>query len=132
VGALILGAAIGASDDSTKTATPDTVTQAVTETITRTETVTRTVQAAQKRPPPPPPASRPQRFSGNGGKTMPPITLSKDSTLIWTADGGIFQIFEDELGVPVNSQASRGDTFVPAGTYTFQINAVGNWTIQFR
>lgn len=133
VGAFIIGAIAGASGGGSTTAAPDTVTETVTQTTVETVTNTKTVRAARpKPPPPPPPAASARRFSGNGGKTLPPMTLADDSTLVWTATGGIFQIFEDNLGVPVNSQASHGETFVPAGRYTFQINAIGDWTIEFR
>jgi hypothetical protein len=50
-------------------------------------------------------------------------------TLKWTNDGDLFQIFEDSGTINVNSQASSGDTFVPAGTYTLDVNAIGSWTI---
>jgi hypothetical protein len=65
-------------------------------------------------------------FSGNGSTTLAPITIP-DSTLSWTDDGGLFQILTD--GINVNSQGSSGSTFVPAGTYTIDVNAIGNWTI---
>ncbi len=56
--------------------------------------------------------------------------MSTDSTLTWTNDGGIFQIFANEFEVLVNSSAHSGDTFLPADTYSsMQTNAVGNWTI---
>jgi hypothetical protein len=128
--AFSIGAIAGASGSSSKEAT--TVTLTTERTIA--ETVTE-IQAAPKPPPPKPPppaASSRQRFSGNGGKTLAPLTVATDSTLVWTNDGGIFQIFEDNLGVPVNSQAKRGSTFIPAGRYTFQVNALGSWTIEIR
>jgi hypothetical protein len=131
VGAFIIGAIAGASGGGSTTAAP-TVTETVTQTTVETVTNTKTVRAARPKPPPPPRAASVRRFSGNGGKTLPPMTLTNDKTLVWTATGGIFQIFEDNLGVPVNSQASHGETFVPAGTYTFQVNAIGDWTIEFR
>jgi hypothetical protein len=44
-------------------------------------------------------------YSGNGGKTLPPIQVKKPSTLFWTASGGIFQIFSSSSneGGSVNS-----------------------------
>lgn len=80
-----------------------------------------------------PAAGEVQTFSGNGGKNLGTITVAEDSILEWTNDGDIFQIFDAEFGVPVNSQANSGDTALSAGTYRdFQVNAVGNWTITIR
>jgi hypothetical protein len=78
-----------------------------------------------------PPASHPLSYAGNGGKTLPPVTIHRDSKLTWTNDGTIFQVYTGS-GVPVNSQAHSGNTYLPAGRYTFQINAVGNWTIEIK
>lgn len=78
-----------------------------------------------------------KRFSGSGGKTLAPFTLNEDSTLRWTNNGGIFQIFDsiddpgaENAGVPVNSQAKSGDSFLKAGEHKFQVNAAGDWTIR--
>lgn len=78
-----------------------------------------------------------KHFSGDGGKTLRPFTLKRSATLRWTATGGLFSIFDsiDKLGspnagVPVNSQASHGSTFLKSGRHAFQINAVGHWTIR--
>ncbi len=92
-----------------------------TKTTTKPKTVTKTTKAK--------PRSSARRFSGNGGKTLPPVTVYRDSTLSWANDGAIFQIYTD-TGVPVNSQSHSGNTFLAAGTYTLQVNAVGNWTIK--
>ncbi|HEX8065916.1 MAG TPA: hypothetical protein VF520_05270 [Thermoleophilaceae bacterium] len=74
-----------------------------------------------------------QSFSGNGGKNLGRVKVATDSVLRWTNDGDVFQIFDDEGGLFVNSQAHEGDTAVAAGTYTnVQINAIGNWTIQIQ
>ena len=71
-----------------------------------------------------------QSYNGNGGKSLGTITVDKESTLEWTNDGSVFQIYTSE-GVPVNSQAHSGTTVLEAGTYkSFQVNAVGNWTIK--
>jgi hypothetical protein len=77
-----------------------------------------------------------KHFSGNGGKTLAPFRLAKNSTLRWTAQGGLFSIFDsiDKLGspnagVPVNSTGSHGSTFLKKGRHSFEINAVGPWTI---
>jgi hypothetical protein len=79
-----------------------------------------------------PATAAPSRFSGNGGKGLGTIRLSRQSVLSWTNDGPLFQIFANG-GVPVNSQAHRGTTVLDAGSYThFQVNAVGNWTISIK
>ncbi|MGD0453786.1 MAG: hypothetical protein ABSB69_09310 [Solirubrobacteraceae bacterium] len=71
-----------------------------------------------------------QAYSGNGGKNLGTITVAEESTLEWTNDGDVFQIFSEDA-VPVNSQAHSGSTVLEAGTYKgFQVNAVGNWTIK--
>jgi hypothetical protein len=72
-----------------------------------------------------------KHFSGNGGKNLGTLTFARDSTLAWTNDGDIFQIFSAE-GVPVNSQAHRGTTVIDKGTeHKFQVNAIGNWRLTF-
>lgn len=69
-------------------------------------------------------------YSGNGLKNLGSVRVAADSTLRWTNDGAIFQIFTDQ-DVLANSQASRGNTFLGQDTYTnFKVNAVGNWTIK--
>jgi hypothetical protein len=69
-------------------------------------------------------------YSGNGSKTIGRIKIPQDSTLRWTNDGDLFQIFDDSFGLFVNSQAHSGDTDAPAGSYPgVMVNALGNWTI---
>jgi hypothetical protein len=74
------------------------------------------------------------RFSGNGGKTLAPIRVTSPSTMIWTNDGAIFQIFNSGASTKgtVNSQAKRGTSYVPAGRYPLQVNAIGNWTLVIK
>jgi hypothetical protein len=70
-------------------------------------------------------------FSGNGGKNIGTVTVTEESVLEWTNDGDIFQLWDDGFGMSVNSQASSGDTVLPAGTYkNVEVNAIGNWTIE--
>jgi hypothetical protein len=69
-------------------------------------------------------------FSGNGGLSLAPFDLSRPAMLYWTNDGGLMQIFNGVLGVPVNSTSANGQTYMPAGHYVLQVNAIGNWTIQ--
>lgn len=102
------------------------------ETVTRTVTATRTVRAPAAAAPAEParPAARALEYSGNGSRNVGTITVAEDSTLRWTNDGDIFQIFDDGFGLSVNSQGASGETFVGAGSYTnVTVNAIGNWTI---
>jgi hypothetical protein len=72
-----------------------------------------------------------KHFSGNGGKSLGTLTFARDSTLTWTNDGAIFQIFSSEA-VPVNSQAHKGSTAIDKGAmHKFQVNAIGNWKLTF-
>ncbi len=139
----IVGAGIGgAAGGSTKTVTE--TQQASVQTVTNTVTTvhprvvvhthTVTVTAESHTTPPATPASSAggegQSYSGNGGKSLGTIAVENESTLEWTNDGSVFQIYTSE-GVPVNSQAHSGTTVLEAGTYkSFQVNAVGNWTIK--
>lgn len=141
---LFVGAGIGgAAGGNTKTVTEtqQASAQAATTTVqprvvVHTHTVT--VTAESHTTPPATPASpasaegggEGQSYSGNGGKSLGTIAVEKESTLEWTNDGSVFQIYTSE-GVPVNSQAHSGTTVLEAGTYkSFQVNAVGNWTIK--
>lgn len=138
---LVIGAAAGGSSSSTTETITETNTLAsdpvAAKTVTDkgktvTKTTTKTVTAAASPTPKPASSSGGQKlsFSGNGGRKLPPTTVREDSTLRWTNDGAIFQIFSEELDVTVNSDAKSGSTFVPAGKYTLDVNAVGNWTIK--
>jgi hypothetical protein len=74
-------------------------------------------------------ASLQKHFSGNGGLTLEPFTLRRDSILQWTATpGGYFGIYDIDA-VPVNSTGSSGKTFFEAGRHKLQVNATGSWTI---
>jgi hypothetical protein len=71
-------------------------------------------------------------FSGNGGLTLAPMKIRTESTLTWTNDGQLFQIWDNDSGgnVLVNSQGAGGKTFMGPGRYVLQVNAVGTWTIR--
>src|SRR4051812_4183120 len=137
VGGLIVGVALGATDQTSSTKTD---TETVAKVRTRTETV-RSVKTVRERPPARRSAAPStgggggggvQSYSGNGGKNLGTIEVPSDSTLEWTNDGDIFQIFTSD-GVPVNSQAHHGTTELTAGTHSdFQVNAIGDWTIKIR
>jgi hypothetical protein len=91
----------------------------------KTVTVTQTVTVTAPAPTPPPPTN----FNGNGGETLAPFTIAHAATLSWTDDGGYFGIYDQNGNVLVNSQGSSGSTYLQPGSYTLEINAIGNWTI---
>jgi curli biogenesis system outer membrane secretion channel CsgG len=109
------------TDTSTVThLTGPTKTISVTTTTTSTATVTSTPSASNS-------------FSGNGGKNLGTITVNADSTVHWTNDGGLFQVFDSDagLGLTINSQGHSGTSALSAGTYhNVVVNADGNWTLQ--
>lgn len=75
-------------------------------------------------------SSGPLSWSGNGGQTIGTINVPQDSVIKWTNDGGIFQLYDTENVIEVNSQGPSGQSAIAAGTYhKFQVNADGNWTI---
>jgi hypothetical protein len=78
-----------------------------------------------------PAAGSTTRFSGNGGKRLGTIHVTRGATFVWTNDGGIFQVFDADAAIPVNSTSASGTSDLPTGTYKdVQVNAVGNWTIK--
>lgn len=71
-----------------------------------------------------------QEFSGNGARNLGTIEVPKDSTLEWTNDGGTLNIISEDGGIFVSSDASNGETAVPAGIYSnVEVLAIGIWTI---
>jgi hypothetical protein len=138
---LIVGAGIGAAaggNSKTVTETQRASARTVTNTVTtgrprvvvHTHTITVTTESKTPAPSEEGSGGGVQSFSGNGGKNLGSIKVEKESTLEWTNDGAIFQIFTNE-GVPVNSQAHSGTTVLEPNTYSkFQVNAEGNWTIK--
>lgn len=82
-----------------------------------------------------------ETFSGNGDKTLPPLTLSHGVTVSWTSkpDSDGFNQFsvssspDDANFVEFDNGdgSSSGSSFVPAGTYTFDITAGAAWTLSF-
>jgi hypothetical protein len=137
---LLLAFASGCGSTQTKTVVQM---QTVTTTVTVTQpakqpvkTATSTVTTAAPAPAASPsvPASGGagvQTFSGNGSKNLADITVAKDSVVEWTNDGGLFQVFDSNLGIGINSQGHSGTSDLAAGTYTkVSVNAAGNWTIK--
>ena len=88
-----------------------------------------------------PPSPIGQTFSGNGDTTLAPLTLPHGVTVTWTsqADGqGLNQFAvssspDDARFVEFDngSGASSGSSYIPAGTYTFEIAAGAAWTLSF-
>jgi hypothetical protein len=143
VAGAILGVAAGQGSQAKPTTSTvvqnHTDTQFRTKTVrirrpTKTVTVTHTVAATPPTPAPVPSSSGgggSGSYSGNGGKNLGTIDVASDSDLNWTHDGAVFQIFDDENAVEVNSQGHSGTSVISAGTYHhFQVNADGNWTIK--
>lgn len=143
---LLVGIGIGgAVGTSTKTVTNRAATQTVTNTVssvrTRTVPLVRTKTVTTTTPAPATAengsgggsgsGSGVQSFSGNGSKKLGTLNVAKDSTVEWTNDGDLFQTFDKEEGIGINSQAHSGTSDLPAGTYTeVKINAIGNWTFK--
>jgi hypothetical protein len=82
----------------------------------------------------------PIRFSGSGGRALPPFRLRSSRTMHWINTGARFQAFPagpSNNGI-VSSQDHRGRTHLPAGRYRLYIDAappdepIGSWTIVIR
>jgi hypothetical protein len=97
----------------------------------RTSTVTVTVA--------PSPLGR--TFSGNGDETLAPLTLSHGVEVSWTAqpDSDGFNTFavssnpNDANFVEFDNGdgATSGTSYIPPGTYTFDVSASATWTLSF-
>lgn len=82
----------------------------------------------------------PIRFSGSGGKALPPFRLRTSKTMHWTNTGTIFQIYPaaPTISGTVSTQDPSGTIHLPAGRYQLYINATapdeptGSWTITIR
>jgi hypothetical protein len=82
----------------------------------------------------------PIRFSGSGGKALPPFRLRSSKTMHWINTGTRIQIFPSGPTIKgiVSSPAHRGKTRLPAGRYRLYVDAaapeepMGNWTIIIR
>ena len=85
------------------------------------------------------PSSTGRQFAGNGDSTLAPLTVPANGVVVqWTAqpdqfgdnsflvssspsDAGFIE-FDNGSG------ATSGTSFIPAGTYTFEVNASATWT----
>jgi hypothetical protein len=82
----------------------------------------------------------PIRFSGSGGKALPPFRLRSSKTMHWINTGTRIQIFPAGLTIKgiVSSGNHNGKTRLPAGRYRLYIDAappeepMGSWTITIR
>jgi plastocyanin len=80
-------------------------------------------------------------FTGNGDSTLAPLTLTAGDEVHWTAqpdsDGNNFFVVtsssDDANFVEFDNGdgATSGSTFIPAGTYTFEVDANATWTLSF-
>ena len=133
----MVGGVIGVASAGTDTTITRVTTHALTETQTETTTVAEVhtetetqTETATVREDTPVPGDSDQTFSGNGSESLGTLEVPVDSTLEWTNDGALFQIFDESFGIAVSSLAPNGSTTVAAGTYpNVLVNAVGSWTI---
>jgi hypothetical protein len=74
------------------------------------------------------------RFSGNGTKEIAPFRLRKGSTLHWraapiSAGAGFFSLTDRSYEwIGVTSQAKKGTSYIPAGSYRLSVIAGAGWT----
>ena len=120
-------------------AKPKTVVQSHTTTVDHTDTVTQTQTVTQTVIAYPSPVGK--TFSGNGDKTLDPMTLPAGDEITWTSapdafNNNIFSVsssLSDANYVTFDNgnSSTSGSTYIPAGSYTFQVIATGAWTISF-
>lgn len=82
-----------------------------------------------------------QTFSGNGDKTLAPMTLPHGVTVRWTSqpDSFGYNLFSvssspsDTTYVSFDNgnSTTSGTSYIPAGTYTFDVTASAAWTLSF-
>jgi hypothetical protein len=112
--------------DAVGTETGSTVVSTETVTVTTTETRAATSTGASSGEGG---APAPKTYRGDGGQDIV-VYVRRPGYLRWTNTGDIFQIFDDNFEITVNSQARSGKTFVSsAGKYVLSVNAIGSWTI---
>lgn len=82
----------------------------------------------------------PVRFSGSGGRALPPFVLRKGKTMYWTNTGSVFQVYPADTSTAgtISTGYAGGKTRLPAGRYRFFVNASaedepdGHWRIVIR
>jgi hypothetical protein len=82
-----------------------------------------------------------QTFTGNGDKTLAPMTLPHGVTVQWTSqpDSDGFNLFDVEsqpddthfVSFDNGDGTASGSSYIPPGTYTFDITAGAAWTLSF-
>lgn len=88
------------------------------------------------------PSATGQKFSGNGDSTLAPLTIPANGVVVhWTAQpdqlgDNSFLVSSspsdaDFIEFDNGSGATSGTSFIPAGTYTFEVNASATWTLSF-
>jgi hypothetical protein len=80
-------------------------------------------------------------FSGNGDQTLAPLTLSHGVEVTWTAqpDSDGFNEFSVTSGATDTNfvqfdngdSTTSGTSYIPPGTYTFDVSASAAWTLSF-
>jgi hypothetical protein len=71
-------------------------------------------------------------FRGQGGRDLPPFTLKRGKTLVWTSGGQVFRLSGDPFMAAIKSQAKRGTRSVAAGSHTWTVNATGTWSVGWK
>jgi len=82
-----------------------------------------------------------ETFTGNGDKTLAPVTIPHGVTVQWTSqpDSDGFNEFavsssasdQNFIEFDNGDSSTSGTSFIPAGTYTFEVSASAAWTISF-
>jgi hypothetical protein len=80
-------------------------------------------------------------FSGNGTKTLEPITTKNGVMVSWTAkpDAYGYNLFsvssspsdKNYVSFDNGNSSTSGSSYIPPGTYTLQVIASGAWTLTF-
>lgn len=70
------------------------------------------------------------RFSGGGDRSLPPFRVRRGGAILrWTNSGEVFSLFGSK-GTVVDSVASQGKAFLPAGVHRIDVVASGRWVIR--
>ena len=82
-----------------------------------------------------------QTFSGNGDETLAPLTLAHGVEVSWTAQPDASGLNEFMVSSDPNDPnfiefdngdgATSGTSYIPPGTYTFDVSASAAWTLSF-
>ena len=82
-----------------------------------------------------------QTFGGNGDVTLAPMTLAHGVNVHWTSQPDSFgnNFFDvsskpndtDYVHFDNGNSTTSGTSYVPPGTYTFDVGADGAWTLSF-